>query len=85
MKGLIGQTGKPILIKLNCKTKRFSGFFWEAGMLSAEELCVLASWDDAQLSLEEVEGYVDNLNKIIQWITQPENSVKPVGQVMEYK
>lgn len=54
-------------------------------MLSAEELCVLASWDDAQLSLVEVEAHVDSLNKIVQWITQPENWMKPVGQIMEYK
>ncbi|CZR69382.1 related to long-chain-fatty-acid-CoA ligase [Phialocephala subalpina] len=59
------------------------GFFWEAGMLSADELCVLATWDDAQLSLAEAEGHVESLNKIIQWITTPENWVKPVGKLLK--
>jgi hypothetical protein len=52
-------------------------------MLGADELCVLASWDDAQLSLKEAEGYVASLVKIIEWITQPENWSKPVGQLFE--
>ncbi|KUJ19720.1 AMP-binding enzyme family protein-like protein [Mollisia scopiformis] len=59
------------------------GFFWEAGMLSADELCVLATWDDAQLSLEEAEGHVASLNKIIQWITQPDHLFRPVGELLE--
>lgn len=48
-------------------------------MTGAEEVCILASWDDAQLGLEEVEGYVDGLMNIIQWIIEPDNWTKPVG------
>jgi hypothetical protein len=54
-------------------------------MLSTEELCVLATWDDAQLSLEEVEGHIDSLTKIIQWITQPDSWVKPIGDILKDK
>ena len=54
-------------------------------MLSAEELCVLATWDDAQLNLEEVEGHVESLTKIIQWITQPKSWVKPIGDTLKDK
>jgi hypothetical protein len=51
-------------------------------MLSADELCVLAAWDDAQLSQEETEGHVASLNNIIQWMTRPENWDQPVGEVL---
>ncbi|KAE9377406.1 acetyl-CoA synthetase-like protein [Stipitochalara longipes BDJ] len=58
-----------------------AGFFWEAGMTGPDELCVLATWDDAQLSQEETEGHVATLNKIIQWMIEPENWEKSVGEV----
>jgi hypothetical protein len=48
-------------------------------MVNSDELCVLATWNNAQLGLEEVEGYVRSLNRIIEWITAPENWVEPVG------
>jgi hypothetical protein len=51
-------------------------------MLSADELCLLATWDDAQLSVEETEGHLASLNKIIQWMTQPESWEKLVGQIL---
>jgi hypothetical protein len=51
-------------------------------MLSADELCLLATWDDAQLSVEETERHLASLKKIIQWMIQPENWEKPVGQIL---
>lgn len=50
-------------------------------MRGADELCVLATWDDAQLSMEETEGHVVSLNKIIQWMTEPDSWAKPVGEI----
>jgi hypothetical protein len=72
-------------IEKGIQANRFSGFFWEGGMTGAEELCILASWDDAQLSLEEVEGHVESLNKIVQWIIEPDNWSKPVGEILGAK
>jgi hypothetical protein len=47
-------------------------------MTGAEEVCILASWDDAQLSLEEVEEHVESLNRIVQWIIEPDHWTLPV-------
>ena len=48
-------------------------------MMNSEELCILATWDDAQLGAEEVEGHVSSLNEILRWITDPQNWDEPIG------
>ena len=54
-------------------------------MTGPDELCVLATWDDAQLSTEETEGHVASLNTIIQWMIEPESWGKPVGDILQEK
>jgi hypothetical protein len=51
-------------------------------MTSPDELCVLVSWDDAQLSKEETEGHIASLNRIIQWMIEPESWTKPISDIL---
>jgi hypothetical protein len=59
-----------------------SGVFWEAGMTGPDELCVLVTWDDAQLSQSEIESHLCSLNRIIEWLIVPENWGKAVGDII---
>jgi len=51
-------------------------------MTGPDELCVLVTWDDAQLSQEETESHLASLNKIILWIIEPENWNTAVGEIV---
>ena len=42
-------------------------------MITQDELCVIASWDDLGLGKEEVDGYVEKLLSIVVKITEPGN------------
>jgi hypothetical protein len=52
-------------------------------MTGPDELCVFVVWDDAQLSQEETEGHVASLNKIIQWMIEPESWGKQIGEILQ--
>jgi hypothetical protein len=54
-------------------------------MTGPEELCVLATWDDAQMSTEETEGHVTSLNMIIQLMIEPESWGRSVGDILQEK
>ncbi|KAF7959458.1 hypothetical protein EAE96_001075 [Botrytis aclada] len=49
------------------------GFFWNCGMANSERFCCVVSWDDTQLDINEINGYVSKLLEIIGWITNPKN------------
>ena len=54
-------------------------------MMNSEELCILATWDDAQLGAEEVDGHVSSLNEIVRRITEPQNWDEPIGTLLGRK
>ncbi|THV49204.1 hypothetical protein BGAL_0206g00050 [Botrytis galanthina] len=49
------------------------GFFWNCGMANMERFCCVVSWDDTQLDIDEINGYVSKLLETIGWITDPRN------------
>lgn len=42
-------------------------------MSNTERFCCVVSWDDTQLDIKEINGYVSKLLEIIGWVTNPEN------------
>jgi uncharacterized protein involved in tolerance to divalent cations len=74
--------GKFLVFQCESISNFDSGFWWEAGMMNSEELCILATWNNTQLGLEEVEKHVHSLNNIIEWITAPDNWVEPIEKIL---
>ena len=59
-----------------------SGMFWVAGMLSSEDLCVAATYDEMQLSAQEVDSHVQSLLGIISKLTEEGNWDLTVGEIL---
>jgi len=51
-------------------------------MLSPDEVCITAGWDDAQLGLEDMQSNIASFCNIVKRITEPENWNKTVGQLL---
>ena len=52
-------------------------------MLSRDELCVVATWDDAQMSFENAQKCVESLMELIIVMTTPDRWAEAVGKVLK--
>ena len=59
----------------------FSGLFWNAFMISEENLMFVASWDTAQMNDLEMEDCCDDLSNILRELDREENWDKTIGEV----
>ncbi|KAK3324871.1 hypothetical protein B0H66DRAFT_106255 [Apodospora peruviana] len=57
------------------------GLVWTAFMVDKSNLFFIASWDTAQLSLEEVEGHCNTMASVLRQLVNEENWNKPVAEV----
>lgn len=62
-----------------------SGFFWSANMLQNDELCVAATFDDMQTTLEEAESHVKHLLDIVSKLTKETNWDKTIGEILDLR
>ncbi|KAF7896716.1 uncharacterized protein EAF01_009119 [Botrytis porri] len=60
------------------------GFFWNCGMASAERFCCVVSWDDTQIDVNDINGYVSKLLEMIGWITNSKNWNNLVSSFQEF-
>ncbi|KAL7813190.1 hypothetical protein V8C44DRAFT_364025 [Trichoderma aethiopicum] len=57
------------------------GLFWNAFMVDRENLLFIASWDTAQLSAEQVDGYCDDLADVMRRLASEDNWGLKMGEV----
>ena len=53
---------------------------WHCGMLDAQKARMVAQWDGCQAGKAEVEGWVRAFMKVLQWLADPKNWDKELGQ-----
>ena len=53
---------------------------WHCGMVDAETLQVLVTYNDAVFRPAEVEGLLEGLMRIVEWMVEPESWEKTVGE-----
>ena len=53
---------------------------WHCGMLDAQTARMTVQWDGCQAGKAEVEGWIAAFMKVLQWLGDPENWDKEVGQ-----
>jgi len=58
-----------------------SGLYWNCCMVDRTNLFVIASWDTAQMSNREVEGYCDGYADVLRRMADLENWDKTLGDV----
>lgn len=56
------------------------GVFWNFGLANEETLFAFMLYDDKQLRRGEAEAALARVFEILQWMTEPENWAKPVGE-----
>ncbi|KAK5995319.1 Acyl-CoA ligase sidI-like protein [Cladobotryum mycophilum] len=58
-----------------------SGFFWNAFMVDKANLFFIASWDTAQMGVDEVDDHCDSLADVLRKIADENNWNKTVGEI----
>lgn len=59
-----------------------SGLYWNCCALDQHNLCVVASWDTAQLSGAEVERLCDEYAEVLRKMTEAGNQSKRLVEVL---
>ncbi|KAF1819461.1 acetyl-CoA synthetase-like protein [Dissoconium aciculare CBS 342.82] len=80
--GSASETADSSLQRIHIQSRSDVGLLWNCGLVDEHTIQVNASYDDAQLSVSEVEEALDLLFIILRKITDPEHLDDSIGSVL---
>ena len=81
---VVGQEGHDeALQRVQAVSRADTGLQWNCGLLSSERVFIHATYDDAQLGEAEVTAALDIFVRAAQWLVDPENWEKLLGEWLQ--